>query len=362
MSSNIKINITNKDKQTQDITKISNNTKQAHYKLKEVNKELLNIRKDMAGEVAKNTFNYVAHSIYDDPDLKGKLPPKTIVHGIVGGIVSQIAGGSFKAGATGAVVSHEVSKAIIKNKLARIASGEEISQEEIKAAAKLAAAISTAIVGAASGGSTTDIAMSANIGQSNVENNNLKVLITMLKVAKKVSKIKGKITKKKLKEIGYDKIADIIDDGSTILDPESSMADIVAALADIVIGTEFNNKKMKLAKKASKKKGKKPSSKDSDLAASNDKSGGAHKDMQNPKNAHIDKIEYLTKKRQSKGGDGASSEHVIEKINGKTNSTIHRVTNTKGEIIHQHQDFIGESGIKRRFPDNWTGTKTINAK
>jgi hypothetical protein len=171
----------------------------------------------------------------------------------------------------------------LANKLARIASGEEISQEEIKADAKLATAISTTIVGAASGGSTTDIAMSANIGKSNVENNNFKVLMTMVKIARKVSKIKGKITKKKLKEIGYDEIADIIDDGSTILDPESSMADRVAALADLVIGTEFNNKKMKLAKK--KVEGKK-----SDV-----KSGGAHKDMQKPK------------------GDGKDSHHIPDR-------------------------------------------------
>jgi hypothetical protein len=291
ISSNRVIKITNKDKQTQDTDKISSDTKNSHHKLKEVNKELLNIRKDMAGEVAKTTFNYVAHEIYDkNPELE-KYLPKTIVHGIVGGVVSQIAGGSFKAGATGAAVSHEVSKYIINKKLARIANGEEISQEEIKADSILAAAISTAIIGAASGGSATDIAMSANIGKSNVENNNFKVLTTMVEIARKVSKIKGKITKKKLKEIGFDEIADIIDDGSTILDPKSTMVDRIAALADLVIGTELNNKKMRLAKKASKKKGKestkrvgkKSSSKDDDLVASNDKSvtgpkGGKGKD------------------------------------------------------------------------------------
>jgi hypothetical protein len=96
------------------------------------------------------------------------------------------------------------------------------------------------------------------------------------------------------------------------------------------------------------------------------KIGRGGKTVEVPRGAVVqdsdDIIEYVIKKRKSKGGDGASSEHIIEKINGKTNSTTHRVTNTEGEIIHQHQDFVGTSGKKRRFPDNWTGTKTINAE
>ena len=71
-----------------------------------------------------------------------------------------------------------------------------------------------------------------------------------------------------------------------------------------------------------------------------------------------DGVTVENKKRKSKGGDGADSEHDIEKMNDKTISKTHRVTKD-GKIIHQHQDHIGKFGGKRRFPDVWTGTKTI---
>ena len=68
------------------------------------------------------------------------------------------------------------------------------------------------------------------------------------------------------------------------------------------------------------------------------------------------------KPRKSKGSDGASSEHIIEKgPNGETISKTHRVTKD-GKVIHQHQEHIGKHGTERRFPDKWTGTDTINGK
>lgn len=65
-------------------------------------------------------------------------------------------------------------------------------------------------------------------------------------------------------------------------------------------------------------------------------------------------------KRNKPGRDGGQSQHIKEKVNGATTSTTHQVT-LDGKVIHQHQDHIGKHGTVRRFSDELTGTKTINA-
>jgi RHS repeat-associated protein len=68
-----------------------------------------------------------------------------------------------------------------------------------------------------------------------------------------------------------------------------------------------------------------------------------------------------TVKRKSFGGDGAESAHEIERDeNGNIISTKHIVTKN-GKVVHQHQNHIGKNGGNRRFPDEWTGTDTVNA-
>ncbi len=174
ISNNITVDIKDKAKQTQDISKISNDTEHAHYRVQEVNKEVLNIRKDVAGQVGATAFTYVAHTLYENDNIKDSLPPKTLVHGIIGGVVSKIAGGEFKTGATEAVVAHEVAKKVIETKLERLLDGEDISKEEIQADAKLVSTITNLIVSGATGGNLNDMASSASVGNSVVENNDLK--------------------------------------------------------------------------------------------------------------------------------------------------------------------------------------------
>ncbi|MBL8398577.1 MAG: hypothetical protein JNL84_10625 [Candidatus Accumulibacter sp.] len=64
--------------------------------------------------------------------------------------------------------------------------------------------------------------------------------------------------------------------------------------------------------------------------------------------------------RKALGADGAKSVQIIERENGKLISRTHEVTKD-GKVIHQHQNHIGKRGGERQFPDEWTGTKTINA-
>jgi hypothetical protein len=64
--------------------------------------------------------------------------------------------------------------------------------------------------------------------------------------------------------------------------------------------------------------------------------------------------------RKALGADGAKSVQIIERENGKMISRTHEVTKD-GKVIHQHQNHTGKYGGERQFPDEWTGTKTINA-
>ena len=69
--------------------------------------------------------------------------------------------------------------------------------------------------------------------------------------------------------------------------------------------------------------------------------------------------EVLT--RKSKGGDGGISQQTIERDEaGNVISRTHRVI-ANGKTVHQHQNQIGKEGGVRQFPDEWTGTVTINA-
>ena len=70
---------------------------------------------------------------------------------------------------------------------------------------------------------------------------------------------------------------------------------------------------------------------------------------------------YDIKTRGSPGGDGGLSQHLIKRDEmGNATSVTHRVT-VDGVVVHQHETHLGKHGGARRFPDEWTGTETINA-
>ena len=69
----------------------------------------------------------------------------------------------------------------------------------------------------------------------------------------------------------------------------------------------------------------------------------------------------VTKTPKTLGRDGASSSLILEKdAAGRTVSRTHSVTKDM-KTVHQHQEHIGKHGGERRFPDEWTGTPTVNA-
>lgn len=56
--------------------------------------------------------------------------------------------------------------------------------------------------------------------------------------------------------------------------------------------------------------------------------------------------------RKALGGDNAISRHIIEEIGDEVISITHQVEKL-GEIIHQHQRYIGKYGATRIFPEEW---------
>ena len=56
--------------------------------------------------------------------------------------------------------------------------------------------------------------------------------------------------------------------------------------------------------------------------------------------------------RPTPGEDGATSHHLLESVDGETNSVTHQVVRD-GEVIHQHQTHVGSHGTKRQFPNEW---------
>ena len=69
------------------------------------------------------------------------------------------------------------------------------------------------------------------------------------------------------------------------------------------------------------------------------------------------------KERAAAGADGGQSRITIERNaqSGEALSRTHTVEK-EGQVVHQHQEHMGKHGSERSFPDEWTGTETINAE
>ena len=198
--------------------------------------------------IGNKAFEYVGHELYaENSQYKDILPPKAITHGIIGGAVAELQGGDFKDGAVSTVTAHLTAEAMINTYMDDVVDGT-MSQQELEKRTKLVSSLTSGMVTKIVNPdiSDNDLLNSNQIAQNNVDNNSLKLITTAIKVARKLKKIEGKITKEKLKKIGLDEIADIADDASTIFDPNASLAEKAMAVADLTLGTEFNNRKGKI--------------------------------------------------------------------------------------------------------------------
>ncbi|VVH51694.1 hypothetical protein BPUTSESOX_160, partial [uncultured Gammaproteobacteria bacterium] len=87
----------------------------------------------------------------------------------------------------------------------------------------------------------------ARIDKSKGEDSVVKITTTGIKIINKIRKIKGKLTKEKLKKIFKDEGIDIADDLTTLVDGKIGVDDALAIL-DLAVGTNLNSKKVKVIK------------------------------------------------------------------------------------------------------------------
>lgn len=71
-------------------------------------------------------------------------------------------------------------------------------------------------------------------------------------------------------------------------------------------------------------------------------------------------VTQIIKTRPEPGADGGISNHIIEQQNGETTSVTHQVE-VDGQVVHQHQTYIGKYGGQRQFPPEWSQFPDINA-
>jgi hypothetical protein len=140
----------------------------------------------MASSAGNVAFDYIAHDVYaKNPDFP---VPKTLTHALIGGALSELAGGDFSQGAISTAVAHVVADTMINQAIGDIASGKvtiEDNPEAINAYVKnLSAqveAVSSAVAGAvtlATHENVTDeeLAISQDMAKSVVKYNDLELV------------------------------------------------------------------------------------------------------------------------------------------------------------------------------------------
>ncbi len=198
-----------------------------------------NLKNNSLNQISAETFKYIGH----ESAIKDNLPAKTVIHSLVGGAIAKLKGGDFSAGAIATATGHVVGEYVKKE----LQNKPNASLQDIENIITKAKAISSVVSGAvtiqAKGDiSNKDLAISQEMSKSVVENNNLRLLITLAKVGRKIYKIGNKLNVKKLKKIFKEEGMDIADDVMTLLDGDITVDDAFA-LADLVIGTDLNSKK-----------------------------------------------------------------------------------------------------------------------
>ena len=142
----------------------------------------------LATSVGNVAFDYIGHEIYSDnsqfPQLRDAIP-KTVIHSLVGGTLSELAGGDFSQGAINTAVSHTVAEYMDKELLEKTVKGD-ISKEEAKAYIKaMSSVVSGAVVLATHENvSDKDLKIAQDMGTSVVENNALKGFDAKVEFAK----------------------------------------------------------------------------------------------------------------------------------------------------------------------------------
>ncbi|MTS79996.1 hypothetical protein GMD24_00210 [Phascolarctobacterium faecium] len=136
------IEITDKENQKQNIEDLNRDTKNTLNKLEQLfDKQTVAERKEMAALFGELAYN-VVHNIDGTPEQKAAL------HALVGGIMGELTGSGFLAGASGAAVNK-----LLSDELKKIAGGDPALHQWLSAA--LGAVVSDVVAGNAQAGSST---------------------------------------------------------------------------------------------------------------------------------------------------------------------------------------------------------------
>ncbi|SMN17493.1 hypothetical protein CRYPA_10 [uncultured Candidatus Thioglobus sp.] len=154
-------------------------------------------------------------------------------------------GGDCSSGAVGAAIGEMIAESYVKSQGERLVTNSDDVYNEAKLIGQLGA-IFTA--------QAADLDINdAYDTSSNAIENNTKVFVALGKISLKLGEklVKnGKITKKDLKDAGLDEYVDIVNDLNTIVTSGDPVATGLA-IADFIIGTNFNSKKTRVARKGS---------------------------------------------------------------------------------------------------------------
>ncbi len=134
IAENTVINITDKDKQTQDTDSISRDTEHASYTMTQINTEVLDIRAGISQDLSKDGFKAVGDLAMREGWEDGSAE-KTLAHAAMGAVVAAVGNGDALGGALGAGAAEAARPAT--------ADADEGTQQTV-----------SAIVGAIAGGGT----------------------------------------------------------------------------------------------------------------------------------------------------------------------------------------------------------------
>ena len=76
---------------------------------------------NLISKAGEKSFEFIGHEL-DKPEYQGmNLPPKVVLHGLVGGALSELSGGDFTSGAIATATSHIVAEHVKEEMLGNFA-------------------------------------------------------------------------------------------------------------------------------------------------------------------------------------------------------------------------------------------------
>jgi len=182
------------------------------------------IKTSLATGVGNAAFEYIGHDVYaKNPDFP---IPKTVTHSLIGGALSELAGGDFSQGAISTAVGHVVADALVDQALTDLASGKVVIENNpeainayVESLSARVEAVSSVVAGAvtlATHENVTDeeLAISQNMTKSVVENNTFYMFSNKLVATDGINNSKVvDLTLQELYELG------LVGQYSSIIDP-----------------------------------------------------------------------------------------------------------------------------------------------